>query len=352
MLRICRIWFAMADYRRGLVVAALAAGGAAGGAAVAQGRHLRRIATDPADAALRGVPTGRPLQATSADGTVLHAEVFGDESAPTIVLIHGWTEGISYWAFVIERLKRDFRVVAYDLRGHGASAPASGGDYSLDRFGDDVEAVLAASVPDGALATVAGHSLGAMSIAAWADRYDVGARVGAAALLNTGLSRLIAGAALVAVPSFAQRLTDPVGRRVFLGSASPIPPFTSPLHHAVIRYVAFGPTASPALVEFYRRMIATCPPDVRAAAGLAMADMDLEHALARLTVPTLVMAGDRDRLTPPAHAHRIAGALPNVTRLIELPDTGHMGPLERPAEVSDALRELAGSAGAGVRAAA
>jgi pimeloyl-ACP methyl ester carboxylesterase len=72
-----------------------------------------------------------------------------------------------------------------------------------------------------------------------------------------------------------------------------------------------------------------------------MQHIDLLHVLRGLTVPTLVMAGELDRLTPPAHARRIAGELPNVQALIELPRTGHMGPLERPAEVSAALRELA-----------
>jgi pimeloyl-ACP methyl ester carboxylesterase len=69
--------------------------------------------------------------------------------------------------------------------------------------------------------------------------------------------------------------------------------------------------------------------------------MDLRPALARLTVPTLVMAGADDRLTPPSHARQIAAALPNLTALIILPETGHMGPLERPEEFSAALRELA-----------
>jgi len=323
-----------------------------GGAAVAaQARLLRRIGADPADAALRAFTPGRPLGVVSADGTPLHAEVFGPDDAPTVVLIHGWTEAIAYWTFVIDDLKRDFRIVAYDLRGHGQSGAAVDGDYSLERFGQDVEAVLAAAgstVDDGRVRLVAGHSLGAMSIAAWADQFDVQSRVRSAALLNTGLGGLIAGAAVVAVPAFAERWRDPLSRRFFLGSRDPIPSFTSPLHHYLIHYVAFGPTATPAMIEFYRRLITNCPPDVRAAAGLAMADMELNHALAKLSVPTLVMAGDRDRLTPVAQAERIASELPNLTRLIELPNTGHMGPLERPAEVSEALRELAVAAGADV----
>lgn len=328
---------------RALTLGALAAGGAA---YAVQARLLRRIGADPADAALRAFSPGRTLSVTSADGTDLHAEVFGPEDAPTVVLIHGWTEAIPYWAFVIDELKRDFRVVAYDLRGHGQSGSAADADYSLERFGQDVEAVLAAAVPSGRVRLVAGHSLGAMSIASWADQFDVTARAESAALLNTGLGGLIAGAAVVAVPAFADRFRDPLSRRLFLGSPNPIPPFTSPLHHFLISYVAFGPTATPGLVEFYRRLITECRPDVRAAAGLAMADMELHHALAKLTIPTLVMAGDRDRLTPVAQSERIASELPQLTELIELPNTGHMGPLERPSEVSAALRDLAVAAGA------
>jgi pimeloyl-ACP methyl ester carboxylesterase len=328
------------DSRRRAILAGGLAAAAAGGAAAAQWRHLRRVGADPALEALRNAPAGRPLSVSSADGTRLHVEAFGDEALETIVLIHGWTEAIRYWTYVIEELQGDYRVVAYDLRGHGDSAPATDGDYSLERFGEDVEAVLEASIANGRAAVVAGHSLGAMSIAAWAEHHSVEARTRTAALLNTGLSGLIAGSAVVAVPAFAHRFADPISRRLILGSSRPVPPFSSPIHHAAIRYAAFGPAASAAQIEFYSAMVAHTPPDVRAAVGLAIADMDLDHALARLTVPTLVMAGERDRLTPPAHARRIAAALPSPAGLIELPDTGHMGPLERPAEVAAALKEL------------
>ena len=68
--------------------------------------------------------------------------------------------------------------------------------------------------------------------------------------------------------------------------------------------------------------------------------MDLWHAVASLTVPTLVVAGDRDRLTPSAHARRIADALPDLVGLVVLADTGHMSPLERPRELADAVTRL------------
>jgi pimeloyl-ACP methyl ester carboxylesterase len=309
--------------------------------ALLEHRHLQSITADPQHDLLSSPPLGSPLTVESADGTQLHAEVFGAAGAPTIVLIHGWTEILQYWTYVIDALREDFRVVAYDLRGHGGSGQAAGGDYSLARFGEDVEAVLAAAVPEGERAVVAGHSLGAMSIASWAEHHEVSARASGAALLFTGLGDLIANQSLFRLPQIAKRVTDPVGRRVFLGARTAVPNRSTPISHAAIRYFAFGPTATPALVAFYERMLVSCDIEVRAAAGLAMSEMELHHALARLTVPTLVMAGQRDRLTPPSHARRVAELLPDLIDLIVLPETGHMGPLERPAEVSAALRVLA-----------
>lgn len=321
-------------------VGALVVSGGIAGAAL-QWRMLRALANDPERALLRNPPCGRPLKATSADGTELYAEMFGREDAPTIVLAHGWTEGISYWTFVIRELEPDFRVIAYELRGHGRSSPAASGDYSLARFGEDLEAVLAACVPSGELATVAGHSLGAMAIAAWAEHHHVRERVSAAALMNTGFGGLIAGQRLFVVPKFAQRWAELLALQAFLANRAPIPPFSSPIHDAALRYVAFGPTATPARVALYQRLLLACPPDVRAACGVAMSKMELHHALANLTVPTLVVTSSGDRLTPPSHARRIAELLPEATELIELPATGHMEALERPVEVANALRRLA-----------
>lgn len=318
--------------------------------AMAQRGHMRRIASDPDHRLLSAPPAGRPLSARSADGTMLHAERFGREDAPTIVLVHGWTETLSYWTYVIRELsRRGLGVIAHDLRGHGRSERARGGEYSLARFGEDVEAVLRGCVPDGERVVLVGHSLGAMSIAAWAEHHEVGARVSAAALLNTGVGDLIAEHLLVPVPAIAWAVKrTPVGRRC-LCARVPLSRVSTPVSCAVIRYVAFGPSASTAQVAFYERMLVTCPPDVRADAALAMSEMALDHALPRLTVPTLVMAGARDRLTPPSHARRIAQALPDLAGLVVLPDTGHMGPLERPREVADALTRLAAGRTLGAR---
>ena len=317
--------------------------GAAGALAVgalAEWRFTRSIARDPAGRELESPPSGEPLTAVSADGAEIYAEAFGPEDGTPVVLAHGWTENLTYWVHEIRGLSsQGFRVVAYDLRGHGHSQGA--GDYAIGRFGEDLEAVLKAAVPEGRRALIAGHSLGAMSIAAWAEHHDVERLVGAAALLNTGVGDLMGEQLLLPLPKFAQALNGTIATHGFIGSRAPLPRFSSPVSHALLRRVAFGPSASPAQVAFYERMLIGMPPRTRADVGLAISEIELYDALPRLTVPTIVLAGEKDRLTPPSHARRIAEMLPQLERLIILPDTGHMGPLERPREVTQALIELA-----------
>jgi pimeloyl-ACP methyl ester carboxylesterase len=322
-------------------IAATAVLGAVAAGAAIQRRRLRTIAHDEDYQRLREPLGGRPLRITSADGTELYAEAYGPDDADTVILAHGWTEQLTYWGPVIKRLRsHELRVVAYDLRGHGRSRPGTDGDYALERFGEDLEAVLAAAGAgaDHEPATVVGHSLGAMSIAAWAEHHDPRTRARAAALVNTGLGDLLSGHLLL--PQMARFLNHPWASRAVLGSKAPVPPFSTPLQLAMIRHIAFGPHASMGDVAFYERMLIDTPPDARAAVGVALSAMDLWHAVASITVPTLVITGADDRLTPPAHAHRIAEALPYPAGLLELPETGHMSPLERPREVADALTRL------------
>jgi pimeloyl-ACP methyl ester carboxylesterase len=329
------------------VVAGLTAG------VLARRRQARALARDPEYQRLIEPLGGGELPVVSADGTRLHAVVLEDEpgttGAATVVLAHGWTEQLSFWGPVIRRLRaRGLRIVAYDLRGHGSSAPAADHEYSIERFGEDVEAVLvAADVPADEL-FVAGHSLGGISIAAWAADHDVPARIAGAALINTGLDDLIGGALVLG--AIGKRLNPQWVSRAVLGSSAPLPPLSTPVQQAVIRRAAFGPTATSAQVAFYEWMLMQTPANVRAASGIALSDLHLSSALAKLTVPTLVIDGDRDRLTPPDHSRRIVEALPLPSRLLELERTGHMSPLERPAQVADAIADLVATV-SGARAA-
>lgn len=305
-------------------------------------RDLRAIEADPEHEILSSPPEGRSVAVRTADGTGLHAEVFGPDDAPTIVLVHGWTCSLRFWAYQLAALSESHRVVAFDLRGHGRSELATTRDYSTDGFAEDLDAVLRELVPADERVTLVGHSLGAMTILAWAanNHDEVERRVGAAALLNMGTGELITEALVVRLPAVLVRARQLVGR-LALSVPAPLPPQPTPMTNRLVRYIALSPSASPAQVAFSERMVLTARPTVRARTGASLYHLDLVEAIRSLAVPTLVIAGEHDRLTPPIHSQRLFDELPNPKAMIKIPDVGHMAPLEAHDEVTEHLRALA-----------
>lgn len=301
----------------------------------------RRIAADPATAELSRRIHGRPVDVVSADGTRLHAEVFGREDAPTVVLVHGWTNEIAVWHHQIRDLTDEFRVVAYDQRGHGRSDPPGPAGYSSDALGDDLHAVICATVPQEQRCVVVGHSMGGMTVVAWAGRNAAQVRdhVAAAMLVGTGMGDLLEQL-LVFRPRLAARLMRSLTPRAF---ALPLklPQHTTPLSYRAIRWIALSPKASPGAVAFSDEMTSQCPAPVRAGFGRSLHTLDLYESVPKLDVPTVVMVGAVDKLTPPWHARKLAETLPDVAELVELPEVGHMLQLEAPDEVTSRIRTLA-----------
>ncbi len=203
--------------------------------------------------------------------------------------------------------------------------------------------MLEACVPSGHKAVVAGHSLGGMSIVSYAGLYagEVTDRLAAAALVNTGMGDLIQKSLVVPVKTPAAKLEQLLGAAA-LSAPLPLPAGPTPLAHRVVKYVALSAGASPAQVGFSEELVVDCRPDVRGAIGGALTRLDLHAAVERLDVPTLVIAGERDRLTPPEHAERLHAELPRPAGLVRMPG-GHMGPLEHADEVTRAVRDLAGA---------
>src|SRR5215470_15713706 len=154
-------------------------------------------------AAAEALPKGRVVPVRSRDGIRLHAEVFGPEDGYPIVLAHGITCAIRVWHEQINDLSRDYRVIAYDHRGHGRSGLGKRSAYSLGHLAGDLDAVLAATLKPGERAVIAGHSMGGIAISAWSDRYRhrVAHRADAVALINTTTGDLLKEINLLRVPS-------------------------------------------------------------------------------------------------------------------------------------------------------
>lgn len=321
-----------------------AASGAIAAVVATEARNRRSLAADEQYRTVLKTPLrGTPVRASSADGTELYAEAFGPEEATTFVLFPGWTEELHYFDLLTRGLlDRGYRVVSCDLRGQGSSGQPADGDQRIERYGEDVAALLNASCDARPDVIIAGHSMGGMSIVAWAglEGTEVEARVRGVALMNTGMSDLVMTSTILpqSVPAPLRRA---FGNRVVLGGTQRYLPVSTVLGRAVLRHFAFGPSATAGHLAFYEPMLWSCPPPVRAGAGVTLSGLDLLASLERLTVPTLVIAGDVDRMTPLAHSETMAARLPNLTELLVLHETGHMSPLERPDQVVDALVGLA-----------
>lgn len=301
----------------------------------------RMIRADGEHAKLSVRLPSKPVGVTSADGTRLHAEVYGPDGAPTIVLIHGWCCSIRFWHYQLRDLSADHRVVAYDLRGHGRSGRPRMGGYSMDALAADLEAVLRACVPPGERVVVAGHSMGGMSLAAWAGAHpdDVARRLAGAVFVDTGMAHLIARSRIFpTVSSLAQARTAFGG--FVLGIPLPLPPPPDPVAFGAIRFIALSRRARAAHTAFCTQMVAECPPRVRAAFGLTLARLDLRHGLPHVVVPTVVLVGTDDVMTPPEQADLIAAEVPDAD-VFRLAECGHMAPVEKNAAVTGHIRAMA-----------
>lgn len=338
----------MVDVRRiGLGVGSVVAGAVAGYAIerLAVRPRLRRP-SPPAEAVEGAVRTvGGPV------GVRLHVEVHEPEGPATeVVFVHGYTMGSGFWREQVAALRDRFRVVVFDLPGHGRSTSPEDGTYSFDLLADSVAAILReVTEPARGRLVLVGHSLGGMTLLALAERHPdlVRERVGAFLLASTastaagdnalakyGLAAL--GLARGPAAKLAERLDERREdvRRYLTGID---------LSHVITRAIAFGDDPDPAHVALTIRLFLETDPDATMALVPILLGLDQDEALRAIDLPTIVVVGSEDRLTPVSAARHIAEVNPDV-ELLELPGVGHMTPLETPAVVNALIVRLAADA--------
>ncbi|MGZ4565136.1 MAG: alpha/beta fold hydrolase [Mycobacterium sp.] len=299
------------------------------------------------------LPPSQTLTVRATDGTRLHAEVFGPPDGYPIVLTHGITCAIRAWAYQIADLANDYRVIAFDHRGHGRSGLPRRNGYSLKSLASDLNSVLDATLAPHERAVLAGHSMGGITIAAWSARYRhmVRRRADAVALINTTTGDLVRKVQLLSVPHGLSPARVVAARALINAFGGfPIPSAARIPSRYLVTMLAVGKEADPSVARIVHQFFEQTSPAGRAGCARmlvgALGSRYLE--LDGLTVPTLVIGGERDRLTPISQARRIAGTAPNVVGLVELPG-GHCSMLEHPREVNRHLRALAESVTQDVR---
>ncbi|MFF2849028.1 4-carboxymuconolactone decarboxylase [Streptomyces sp. NPDC058001] len=237
----------------------------------------------------------------------------GPEDAPTLVI--GPSLGTTWhmWDRQIPELTRQWRVLRFDLPGHGG-APA----HAATAVGELSDRLLAL------LDDLGVHRFG-----------YAGCAFGGAIGLDLALRhphRVASLAVIAASPRFGS--ADEFRQRGVIVRSNGLDPIarTSPDRWFTPGFAA----AQPAITEWAVQMVRTTDPGCYIAACEALASFDVRAALGRIGVPTLVLVGSEDQVTGPAEARTLVAGIPDA-RLAVVPGASHLAPVEQPAAVTDLL---------------
>jgi 3-oxoadipate enol-lactonase len=250
------------------------------------------------------------------DGSAIEYDVRGE--GPAVLLLHAFPLGLSMWDTQAGALAGRHRVVRFDARGFGGSPPGEG-PLTMERIADDGAALL--DHLGIAKAVVGGCSMGGYAAFAFVRRHPQrlaglvlqDTRAGAdnaegKANRATLAAKVLAEGAPAAVEAFLPKLVGETTHR-----------------------------ERPDLVAGLReRILATSPRGIANALHGLGGRADSRETLPTIAVPTLVLVGAEDALTPPAEATTMAAAIPRA-RLDVIPGAGHLANLERPDAVNAAL---------------
>lgn len=244
----------------------------------------------------------------------------GPDEAPVIIFIHGFPLNKSMWDLQVEALKDDYRVITYDVRGHGGSA--GNGNFSMDVFGNDLIDLM--------------------------DRLEVGT----ATLCGFSMGGYIALNAIGKYPhSFnALVLADtqckadtPEGRERRMEAIESI------RKNGIEQYAdesvknLFAPesvNAKPAEVAAVKKMITDTAENSLGNTLRALSERkEMCNKLPRINVPVLIMVGKEDKITPLADARLMHEKIQDAS-LVVIDHAGHVANIEHPDEFNKHLKKF------------
>lgn len=240
-------------------------------------------------------------------------------AGPSVLLLHAFPLGLGMWEPQVAALAADHRVIRFDDRGFGGSPPADG-PLTMDRIADDAAALL--DHLRVARAVVCGLSMGGYAALAFARRH--GDRLSGLVLADTRAG---------ADSPEAREVREAQAERVLAEGPEAL------ADDLLARLLAPSTrAASPQVVAAVRAMILAASRRGIAGALRGMAARpDSRPHLGTIRVPTLVLCGDEDTLTPMSEAEALAEAIVG-SRLTAVPRAGHLSNLESPEDFNAALR--------------
>ncbi len=314
-------------------IAAGALGGVAGVAYGASRLLAGRLRSAPDGDAPRALdaPAYVDHRLDTHDRGTIYVVEHGNELDQPVVLSHGVTLSVRTWFHQLEELpKEGLRTIAFDHRGHGRSVAGMEG-HSLENLGRDFKTVL--EELDLHDAVLVGHSMGGVAVQSFVTQFpEIAAeRVAGIVLLST-LAYTMLGSRSTRTKARLEKIMKRAPDAQWL--------WDSPNLGFLAARIGFGKDPRPSHVELVRSMMSECPAETRLAAPRVLVGLDLTHELPKVHLPTLVIGGTADVLTPPSEAKRMARLIPGA-RLELMRGGGHMLMLERTDELNRLIVDFA-----------
>lgn len=238
--------------------------------------------------------------------------------------MHGITQNADDWGYIAQDLVSfGFTVYAIDQRGHGASTVGSDG-FGSARLGNDIATVLEKLDITGCV--LAGHSMGGIAAMSFAvDHPDV-------------VAQRVVGLGLI---STIHRGDSPIQRAglVTIRADWSIIDSAPSVARLAAGLAVFGTPKSLVMIDHVLASAKRMDPANRLAAGEALTTYNVKNRLPQISVPTVVVCGKRDLVTPIRYSRFIAKAVPGAT-LHEYKRAGHQIIWERRREVAEHIAGL------------
>lgn len=258
-------------------------------------------------------------QKTEINGRNVAYSLLGPENAPVIVLGHALGANSHIWGYQLPLLMAQFRVLVYDLAGHGESDPPTGQD-SFDDLANDLAALL--DHLGIRRTTLVGLSIGGMIAQHFASLFPD--RLQALVLCSTGCQTNEAGK-MAFQDRIAQVNEGGIGTQIEASIGRWFTPrFTS---------------AAPATIEWVKRMYRKTSRAGFINGCRAIQELDTLDRLSSITAPTLLIPGELDQAFPESVSRTIQSRIKN-SQLKVLTGAAHIGNVERPHEFNEILSKF------------
>ena len=274
------------------------------------------------------------------DGSVINIEHGGVRGKQTIIFIHGWNSNSMQWYYQKKHFGKDYHLVLMDHPGLGKSKRPSNRDYSLENLASHLDAVI--NHTNAKDPVLWGHSMGGMTILTFCKVYKSKlSQIKGIILEHTTFTNPTKTSILSSVLTTIQNpVLKPIcWLMIILSPILWLSRWMSYLNGNMLimtRFMTFAGTQTHKQLDFTSMLSAMAPPAVTARGVLGMFNYDATPVLKDITVPVLVVGANHDRLTKLEASITMNKSIP-TSNLFVLAPAGHMGFVERHAEVNQAV---------------